>query len=156
MASGWCCALDKVLCLKTRTGKHGSLLCTRLPLGAPPMNRSDSLFPASLLSLVTDTSFVCWGWVPYRKSFAKLILLTDRCVHTVTRNPSYSLHRGEKKVMEPLWAEAHSFCLTLNVLEQMVFESLFKSAHERSAQQRGNSECWLFIFPHLTFFSNLK
>lgn len=128
VASGWRCALNESeeIHLKTGPGQHGGLLCTRLPLGAPPNERKwlptscPSAFPGHrhrfhLLRLDSLQKVLC------EVDFA---VLTNSCVHTVTQNPACPTLGGETKVTEPHWAEAHSFCLTLNVLEQMVFENL--------------------------------
>lgn len=121
----------------------------------PFMRSTSSWSPAQWAEVIPYFLPLCFPLVTDRSRLLRLdslqkvlceadfAILTDSC----------ALSQGETEVTEPRWAEAHSFCLTLNALDQMVFESPFRGAHERwSAQQRGDSECWLFIFTPPIFF----
>lgn len=134
----------RLLHLKTRTGKLGHLLCTRLPLGAPPMSGSDSL-----LSLVRD-SFRLLRLGSLQKVLCE-VDFTDSCVHTVTRNPAYVGERQrwwshfEQKHIHSVWPR-----MSLRRWSLRVFLREHTRGQVHNTEGIWNAGCLYF---HIWFFS---
>lgn len=81
-----------------------------------------------------------------------LCSVEDRCVQSDSESSPALLQK--EKATEPRRAEAQSFSLTLNVLEQKAFVSLSAQEGKKRTAGRGfGRECRLF--PHLIFILNL-